>query len=743
MVTNKVVPAYADVEMAPPRHVLGDGRGTAKVSDAVTLVERTDALIRGLDLILKHHGAGDVIRVALDNQVHGYLDNAPTEAVWLQRGKFLLAYPFSRYLRNESPEIPDSGTFKPTGCLRQWIKCRLLNYCRKNTHLWFSWLQAKRSALPASEEMININYDKHLKTLTKEDMGEDQTINRIMSDKTFLAHLDQVRAKVQENLLRSKKVFYEETTSLSASFSSARSTNGAFGELIEIVYGRQKCRGLIEYSALHSMTYVPTLIYKSKVRTGIVVETRMVDPDAGNDWSAGLLDSKTQRKKRVLSAKIQGILEPMKVRVISKGPALDYYAMKPLQKALHTAMRNMDCYRLIGRPLFPTDVLDLKEKITGDEEWISVDYSGATDNLSWKYSGAILRYVIQDLPEKDQECALDVLGPHHLYYPNRQGTAYEKEKRGTMRSGQLMGSILSFPILCLSNMGLYLDVTRDYQLGWTPEERLHAVLVNGDDMLYCAPKELFYRHIETGRKVGLEMTVGKAYHHYSYTNVNSTCIDCPLRSIHPYEISFLNTGLFFGQNKVMGKVSLVSEDEDFRAQTEFGEGVPSGIVTVLPKVLAGSLPGRQCSLLKLWFNHHNYSSTGILGQKILADCKVITPKGFHFRNIFLPISMGGMGVDAPNGWKYKVTKLDRKYAEMLWSERTFEFTDTQFPLRGNEPRRVSQALAVPWSNWSKTKTPLSCGVLKNKRPVRAVFSVGRVRMNAVHFAINSGVCILA
>jgi len=198
----------------------------------------------------------------------------------------------------------------------------------------------------------------------------------------------------------------------------------------------------------------------------------------------------------------------MKVRVISKGNALEYYAMKPLQKALHTTMRKMDLYRLIGRPLSPTDIMDLddvaiEKGLRGDEEWISVDYSAATDGLSWKYSGRIFEYVIQDLSPEMKSLAMEVLGPHSLIYPKKDRTGYEELPRGIMRRGQLMGSILSFPILCLANTGLYLRVTRDYHTGWTYEQRMSSVLVNGDDQLYLAPMSVFNEHIAIGKKVGL------------------------------------------------------------------------------------------------------------------------------------------------------------------------------------------------------------------------------------------------
>jgi len=60
----------------------------------------------------------------------------------------------------------------------------------------------------------------------------------------------------------------------------------------------------------------------------------------------------------------------MKVRVISKGPAIPYYRAKELQKALHSALRGMPQFRLIGRWLCPTDLMDLDDSRSESDSWI-------------------------------------------------------------------------------------------------------------------------------------------------------------------------------------------------------------------------------------------------------------------------------------------------------------------------------------------------------------------------------------
>jgi len=744
--------AYAVVGKVPTLAPIKELGGDNEKSVVVSLVDRTNALIRGLQIILTHHRVNSAVGVALEDQVHGYLDSANSESVWLKRGKFLLSYPFSKYLRNELPELPDCGPFIPKGHLRSFFKSRLISYSRKNTHLWFSWLQAKRSCLPASQDMINVTYDKHFQTLTKVDDADDKTINAIMHNEDFIDHLDVIRGNMKSFLLKETETYTDKTPSLSASFESSRSAGGSYNELNKIVnncYGShptwtywegnpQFCDNYIEQdgipvnpsfwlgqnSDLVKMEYRNITVRKTSTIRHSVVEIRSRGSlESQVDWNEELRKKRYASKRNFLcqlpklDAKIQGIVEPMKVRVISKGPAAEYYAMKQIQQALHTSLRGMKCYRLIGRPLSPTDIMDLDDApirygLTGTEEWISVDYSAATDNLSWKYSGKILDYLIQDLPLMWQNEARLVLGPHTLTYPKENGKGYEVNPRGVMERGQLMGSILSFPILCIANLGLYLHVTEAYQKDWKQYERYNSVLVNGDDMLYLAPRELFSMHIDAGKKVGLEMTVGKAYHHKSYTNVNSTCVICPIGGL-PYQIDFLNTGLFQGTNKVMERVS---------GEKEKVEKERSGVVTVLNDCLSGSLPGRQNKLLRHWFNT-------IGKERIEQDTYVTLPTGRFFRNIFLPIEHGGMGVIPPIGWKFVVLQKDRKFAQLLIGDLCKNLQRVgvqQFP----ELSRASSDVIIPAVTFSaETDTCLRVRMRSNvKFTIPRYFSTKNLRL---------------
>jgi len=682
--------------------------------DLESIPDRTDALIRGLSLVMEHHNAPDPILKELDRQVHAYLDTSLNETVWLKQAKYLLTYPLSKYLRNESPPLPDV-VFQAKGCLRRWMKQRLFCFNRKNTHLWYSWLQAKRSTLPVSSEVVEATYEKHFQTLSRHDPGDDLTICEIFSDPTFTRVLDNLRSTIGKEFTSddSQYDFVESSCTANACFESSRGAGGQQFELQTLSgLSRRDDDGkpITQYDPnkeFYGMRFDTVVYTRGGRRHNVVTEIRV---DYGLDEWSSLRRRSFKLEPRSRCCTIQAVLEPMKVRVISKGEALPYYSCKPLQKAMHTAMKHLCCFRLIGRPFSPTDMIDLKEKSGHLDQWFSIDYSAATDGLSWKYSGRILRYILADIPERQLERALEVLGPHNLHYPV-PGKPGERVFRGVQANGQLMGSILSFPILCLANLGVYLKVTQFSQRHWSDHDRLNHVLINGDDMVYSANDSLWDYHVDIARKVGLEMSVGKAYRHYEYANINSVSTHYSLRDDNaiPWRIDYLNTGLFYGQHKVQSKGSKASVEPYCRderghdlylkhvegqyqlAQAHLGQDPSKGLVVNLNTLLEGCLPGRQDHILLKFISVHR--------NEINMECSgVITHQSKRSviqRNLFLPLSSGGMGVTPPIGWKFKITKIDRNIAYGLRKCCTAD-KSSQHPLPGYPLNDVETVKTVPW-----------------------------------------------
>ncbi len=691
--------------------------GGPRSAPVPSVKQRTDALCGGLDLILEHHDAKSNVREALRVQVHSYLDTSSSEQIWLKRCKYLLTYPLARFLKNKPPPRPDT-TFKPSGLLRDWMKSRLNAFNPRNVHLWYSWFQAKRSTLPLSETIVQSTYDEHLTTLTSPDNGCDETINGIFENPIF----EKVLYKLQRTIGRKFKdgKFNLEMPKTSACFEDKRSTGGQINALRRIAgltnTDNPREKHIIS-PEFHSMEYRPWVYTRDGTKDNFI-QTKFC-AYGQTEWSELVPISKKLVPTVPLSCTIQAVLEPNKIRVISKGNALPYYTCKPLQLLIHGLMKKMPCFRLIGRPLTALDIHDIaahtrqeKSFESGDKPftqyrdskfykgddpfgydminsqsqnyfWTSVDYSAATDGLSWKYSRRIYMTLISELPEDFIRNSFNVLGPHILYYPEKGGPV----PKGIQQNGQLMGSILSFVILCLANLGVYLYSLEQAGI-FMDKSVLDNVLINGDDMVYAYPPRVFETNIDVGQKVGLKMSVGKAYIHREYLNINSQSV---LYNLHkPVEdrklkwVNYLNTGLFFGRHKVQGK----KEHDKKMELAEHHTKVKEGITENLNCLLEGSLPGKSHDLLKKSLEVHS--------DKIKQECSSLSFRKTKIsRNLFIPKALGGMGVRAPEGWKFFVSKQDQHVAHGILLKYNLPYS-TMKPLPGEPVSDLDDWVTQPW-----------------------------------------------
>ncbi len=714
--TQNLGPSRASGVHEPPVPDDAVVREIAAANQLLVASERARALLRGLVFILDHHGAPQAVLDSFRTQAMAYL-TCSEEAIYFKRAKYLTVAPMARYLRCDAPKSPDKA-FAPIGQYRNWANSRLRVFCVKNTHLWYSFLQGKRCAAPASEELVLTTYREHREAMDQDDPITDTTHDRVMKDlKPVLEKVRQTLRQVYSTAGREADWLTPEETSHSAStracWEASRAKGGQLGSIMRTLPRIQAANPKNHVASsvgrlnpdLVCMTFYPRAIVSGRVELNVIIEIYAY-PDGEREWYDHLRRTNVMyaQEQRVLKATIQAVLEPLKVRVISKGNAAPYYASKRLQKALHGVLREMDCFRLIGAPLQTTDLFDLAVNpvLTGDGplEWFSIDYSAATDKLSARLSASILNYLIEGQDPAMCNMWRSVLAPHMCEYPFPFS---EDVLPVQQRNGQLMGSILSFPILCLANLGLYLSVIREDPRPLA--DKLKGVLVNGDDMLYVAPQSLWSKHVELGTAVGLSMSPGKAYHHPVYANANSACYHFDLRrflyserfedtdlrkgrarpagtswwtvmrhSSTPKYIPFLNVGLFFGQNKVMGGHGddVIGLDEDEKSY-----------VTVINRILDGALPGKGKDVMAQYLTRFS--------TEIKAECRG--------RNMFLPISLGGMGVTPPEGFKFKVTAPQRLLARAIFDDSPYGVVSA-LPLEEQHLqaslKEAPQPVTAPW-----------------------------------------------
>jgi hypothetical protein len=229
------------------------------------------------------------------------------------------------------------------------------------------------------------------------------------------------------------------------------------------------------------------------------------------------------------------ICEPLKVRTITKSCGAAQWFVKPFQKRLKSLLDRFDCFRLTTRPLCVTDLVTLDLRAhelfpkSQPEElwWLSGDYKEATDRLNVHLSDDLIEMSLDCLrvwdPWMRRGCRA-VLLEQELVYPIIKGR--DKIPNLVQSSGQLMGSNLSFPILCLANVAVFWTALNEYltEISQPLITNLQdlPVLINGDDVLFKGPLRLMQIWEQKILAAGFVKSVGKNYWHPYVLTVNST-----------------------------------------------------------------------------------------------------------------------------------------------------------------------------------------------------------------------------
>jgi len=227
-----------------------------------------------------------------------------------------------------------------------------------------------------------------------------------------------------------------------------------------------------------------------------------------------------------------GLAEPLKVRVITKGPPLLYGSMMPLQKYLWRVLAGQRITQLVGRPIDERVLLDqLGAELPAGFAYLSGDYTAATNNLNSWVSNAVAEALSDriGLTQQERELFIRSLTGHELECSDPAGDVlrpdgsirYGPKERKPQLNGQLMGSVTSFPVLCIANIALC-------WLAMETGERRHIhfddlrLLVNGDDCVFVANTFIRRAWEHLGHIMGLEPSLGKYFFSEEFVEMNST-----------------------------------------------------------------------------------------------------------------------------------------------------------------------------------------------------------------------------
>nr|WAK77975.1 MAG: RNA-dependent RNA polymerase [Erysiphe necator associated ourmia-like virus 42] len=218
-----------------------------------------------------------------------------------------------------------------------------------------------------------------------------------------------------------------------------------------------------------------------------------------------------------------------KLRVVTMQSARVKRVLSPVHDALYDHLTSFGwCVRGdVKKTDFEAIVNDRKS----GESFISGDYTAATDNVLPWVTEAITSVLAEDpnLTEEERGIMLAAVGDLHLWSKSRK-------TRYTLTRKQMMGNLLSFPILCLINKVSY-DICCDISFG-SGVRRVGRF--NGDDCMFNGNRKFFSLWEEVTSTFGLVVNRQKTGFSDTWLDLNSQPFHVPSGRLVPRHcLSFL------------------------------------------------------------------------------------------------------------------------------------------------------------------------------------------------------------
>jgi len=330
------------------------------------------------------------------------------------------------------------------------------------------------------------------------------------------------------------------------------------------------------------------------------------------------------------------LAESLKVRVISKGPPLIYTALKPLQRFMWRTLKQHPCFSLIGETISERYIQDrMGSKLEDGEIYLSGDYKAATDNLAPWVSNAIVECISDEigLSEVERYLFKRSLTGHRFDISDMsvsdevRARAHPSDGHVPQVWGQLMGSITSFPVLCLANAAMCrFALEESTGRKWTLADARLAI--NGDDVVMRGPRILRDTWRACTSFVGLTESVGKTYFSRSFLEMNSTCFR---RLADPFDqmVNGVTRPCYFRQMARinMGLIVGLTRASSIGIGTAVGGSGFTPSIGARCRALVAEAPAKYRDVLIHEFIMSNY--------QVLSKCRVPW---------FLPEWIGGLGL---------------------------------------------------------------------------------------------------
>nr|UJQ91940.1 MAG: putative RNA-dependent RNA polymerase [Botourmiaviridae sp.] len=252
-------------------------------------------------------------------------------------------------------------------------------------------------------------------------------------------------------------------------------------------------------AALNSVIPVKSCVQRSMAKGGSRLEVLSRSERAHHDYVCKVLSE--EHAVTLLPSRVTPVETGGKWRIVSVAD-VDMNILRPL----HTSIYN----RISRFPwLLRGEATRGKFKDFTTREgyvFVSGDYESATDNLNLTVQREILTAILEGttwVPNGVKELALR---SQQMTLTSSGGKVVHQE------SGQLMGNLLSFPLLCLVNYLAFRYYTNDRDI---------PVRINGDDIVFRCKPEVFRRWEAGVVGSGLVLSKGKTMVHSRYFSLNS------------------------------------------------------------------------------------------------------------------------------------------------------------------------------------------------------------------------------
>nr|QVG74775.1 RNA-dependent RNA polymerase [Riboviria sp.] len=202
------------------------------------------------------------------------------------------------------------------------------------------------------------------------------------------------------------------------------------------------------------------------------------------------------------SRRVQAVPVPDagKFRVITKSHRA-LKVLEPVQAQLHSHLKRNHVFRYTAEEAEPDRLeRDLQRMMVCPGKFLSVDYSNATDAVDASFHEPLVRRILEISGSFELECLAEIAGREMR--SDGRTISYPDGSTIRQRRGSLMGSLLSFPVLCLWNESIL------RRSGYDGID--HSVtLINGDDAIKKCTLSDALSWAEYASRLGLERSPGK------------------------------------------------------------------------------------------------------------------------------------------------------------------------------------------------------------------------------------------